>query len=208
MITCLCVAVCRDKNKPTVYTLRDGNGATLNIDANHLKMQIKSGQLNVTNLTLSKDDRIIPHRELCNTGKPNNIVPVDKATFDTWWKNMLQNIQKEFGGKLKVEDKSIHKGEYCKLFYYIEGIPYQQYRYSIWFIISRKTVIKTNEKFLKVDLMVLDDAQDEVDGLIKYSTKNLPLPLFTKNNMISIEKAVNNLIKGHREKVEKFFKNY
>ena len=94
MITCLCVAVYRDKNKPTVYTLRDGNVATLNIDANHLKMQIKSGQLNVTNLTLSKDDRIIPHRELCNTGKPKKIVPVDKATFDTWWKNMLKNIQK------------------------------------------------------------------------------------------------------------------
>lgn len=198
----------RNNNKPISYELKDYYGNVTLLNPDDLKNKIKCGKISVDNLTLSKDNRIIPHKTLGNNTQSNRkVVMVDRATFDAWWKALLKKIQQELGGKLKVEDKSFYKGEYHSLFYYIEGIPFHKYTYSIWFIIKSRLAIATSKEFIEVELMVLDDDCGDEDGYIKYCRRELQKPLFTKNNMKSIEKAIASLLKSHNESLAKYYRN-
>ena len=56
----ICIQKCRDDhNKIAEYILRDINGKLRRIKASDLKSQIKSGRLNVINLKLTADNRLI-----------------------------------------------------------------------------------------------------------------------------------------------------
>lgn len=50
----------RDKNNNIIgYTIMDGKGRTINIQSNELKQSIKLGKLELINLTLTKDNRLV-----------------------------------------------------------------------------------------------------------------------------------------------------
>lgn len=59
MIICECTQKIRDRNKIIGYKLRDDLGAEIKIDSETLKKYIKSGQIQVINLTLTSNNRLV-----------------------------------------------------------------------------------------------------------------------------------------------------
>lgn len=60
MITCKCVSKFRDRNSKIIgYKLLDLNGKTQDIRSENLKGAIKRGEVNVVNLTLTSDNRLV-----------------------------------------------------------------------------------------------------------------------------------------------------
>lgn len=59
VIICECTQKIREGNKITGYKLRDKNGAEIKIDSETLKKYIKSGQMQVLNLTLTSNNRLV-----------------------------------------------------------------------------------------------------------------------------------------------------
>lgn len=63
MIVCRCVDKIRKGSKIVGYTLVDSSGEKRNIGADELKLGIKTGNISVTNLKITSDDRLIETKQ-------------------------------------------------------------------------------------------------------------------------------------------------
>ena len=60
MVNVTCTYRFRDKyNNVKGYRIQDSMGATRDISSGQLKLAIKNGRINVTNLTLTSDNRLV-----------------------------------------------------------------------------------------------------------------------------------------------------
>lgn len=73
MILATCIQKFRDKNNIIIgYRLQDSNGAVIDVEPQKLKAVILSGQLEVSNLKLTSDGRLIDKRESTVIDKKEN----------------------------------------------------------------------------------------------------------------------------------------
>lgn len=88
MIKATCIQKFRDPKTEKIlgYKLKDSKGMTLDIEANKLKREILNGTIEIDNLTLTSDKRLV------STSLPSNLVKLDHV-----------NIYKE-GNKLDIEE--------------------------------------------------------------------------------------------------------
>ena len=111
MIQAKCIEKFRDKNNHIYgYRLIDLNGQTQDIQSDNLKRAIQNGQINVVNLTLTSDNRLVDKTEK----QPN-----DKIAYENYTdlcKKIADYIIKELGAGIK--DTGVSNDSFAEIQYY------------------------------------------------------------------------------------------
>ena len=103
MLTVTCIKKFRDKqNQIYGYRLQDNNGQIKDVKSNELKEAIKRNQINVINLKLTTDNRLIDiENEKCLENKQDTLINYSKLC-----KKIADYMIKEIGAKIKDTDIS------------------------------------------------------------------------------------------------------
>lgn len=215
MIQATCILKFRNKNKRIYgYRLQDLNQQTQDVTPEDLKRAIASGQINVVNLALTKDGRLIdktPEKQLEDKGiMPNKLVH-PKPSKKELLKEELEEILREMANKLSkavVEYELAHDREPFVEFElddvtddYILGSIYdltynEDYdMYGLTFGISKPNKAGT-------EAFVIFQQNCMGDPVFEYSA-NLKLPLKSKENLEEIKNLFNKTYKSIKTWIDK-----
>ena len=100
--------------KILAYTLHEvSTNAEVNVSSSELKRMLKKRQISVTNLTLTRDGRIVnaaqQHDDIKNTGKQVNLVPVSNITDNKDVSTENKRPKAEFDAQLDELGKQIQE---------------------------------------------------------------------------------------------------
>ena len=128
MIQAICLKKFRNKNNQIIgYRIQDKNGNTLDVKSEYLKQAIKNKQINVINLTLTSDNKLIDTKisnKTAQASASNTIVPF----IDTKKLIMeLRNHLKYNGWDDKVK---LVRDDSTKAYSHYEATSYKYHKYG------------------------------------------------------------------------------
>lgn len=209
MVICTCIQIHRDINRRIVgYTVRDLSGNTRTVTPTELKAVMKNGSLQVNNLTLTSDGRLVSKKasNFDNTNLLNkNVIPShcssafsvrNRDTFDKWFNNLFDRLHSRVGGHKvlveKCEDNgSIYTYLYCKL----SGIK----KHGVKVHDINIYINKLPTDVVKFYVSMTDGETGEIliDVLTVLTDK-----IYTEWNANRIEKAMKQFMKKYRERLK------
>ena len=204
---CTCIQIHRDINGKIVgYTVRDLSGNTRTVTPTELKSVIKSGSLEVNNLTLTKDGRLLSKKAdnfdntnlLTQSGllrHRDSFVVNGRVSFDKWLNNFLNKLHARVGGHMRLVEKEEDNGYvYTHLYWKFENIRRSGVKaHSVDIIIN---LLPTG--ITKVFVRMVDD---ESGDIIISSINDLKNTLYRQDNIKIIENTVKDFLKKYRAKL-------
>ena len=202
---CTCIQIHRDINGKIVgYTVRDLSGNTRTVTPTELKSVIKSGSLEVNNLTLTKDGRLLSKKAdnfdntnlLTQSGlhrHRDSFVVNGRVSFDKWLNNFLNKLHARVGGNMRLVEKSEDNGYvYTHLYWKFENIRRSGVKtHSVDIIINLLPTRKT-----KLFVRMVDD---ESGDILVSSLNDLNNTLYRHENTKIIESTVKDFLKKYKE---------
>lgn len=166
MIQAKCIQKFRNKqNQIYGYRLQDTRGAIKDVLADQLKIAIKNKQINIINLTLTSDNRLIDTNT--NTNSNNS----DNSNNDFWWL---------FNDSAKVNDKESLAKYFCSIADKILSMnKNEQLTYAKW-CEEKLNILSRNKSFQEQFAIFWDTPSKMLDA---GKTKNYQGPVFESIEM-------------------------
>jgi hypothetical protein len=162
-----CIEKFRDKNNTIVgYRLADINGKTIDVKPDTLKNFIRTGQINVVNLTLTSDNRLLS----CET-KQSELVNMYKDTIKQSAKQHVNEINRN-AIKAKSSDYIAEFIAYILQNLHRAGI-------SDSGVIDGEEIIDTKEKYIDIEKYIMLDKQ--------YNDRDIAVTVMFTNRQVWID---------------------
>ena len=207
-MVCTCIHIHRDINgKILGYTVRDLSGNTRNVTPTELKSVIKSGSLEVNNLTLTKDGRLVSKKasNFDNTnlltgsgiaGHPKAFKVIGRTSFDKWYINFLNKLHARIGGNMRLAEQKEDNGYvYTYLEYKFENIKKVNVGAHHISIVIHLLPTRVANMFIRM----FDDNSGE---LVMSRIGELKYNLYCQENIKTIEKTTREFLKEYNKRLK------
>ena len=147
-----CIDKIKNGNKIVGYTIQDANGNIVNVKADYLKQAILANKIEVTNLTLTKDNKLI-NTNTKNTGDK-------RLSFSEFYSMCNKELVRYSSIKPSIVKKSV---------YVVEQIPVEDYRFEILDLRSQEIVHKDNALCIQFLIAELISEHPEDLSFVKHN---------------------------------------